>query len=788
MKSKTREPFKFCPRRCCTRRPPPEEREKLGEICFERWNQLSKYEKEGFLEIMFPHGRVFVPLGLWSSLWEKIMISAIVYTMVVTPFDVAFITERGSRVGFSLNRCIDVIFLIDIVLSFFRATKIKQQQGGRMWETDHAVIIRQYLFQGRFFIDIFTLAASLFEIAFYVSALARSYKAIRVLRLFRLVRIGDLNRFLMETLRSLHRFGLGFWTGEFIRSMVWLLFVNHLIACAWGYTVMLEQEIYKGQPVILGSNGADISTWMEAFRAARGEANGTVKGIVVDYTDPWPVYIISLYWSTMTLVGYGCADITAQNLAETIVLVALSFVCAGVWSFYGGLVIGAVMGMDETRMEHGKRVDNLRRLCQAIQQTERASSLADAARAREEERERYERGKSKNKSRISLVDNMVDVVDKVAEVAVFKRDFHHDASDFMASTLTHLRIDSEDTTFLLDALSPGLKTAMRLKVVGKHLERMPPFSIERKPITDEQERLKVLLSHAVEQHCFFKQEWVAPPAVAECVMELKEVKCPNFQRSALVSHHLFECFEALLEDGETAWLKRGKASQEQTPPITFLEKGLALRKHKVQCGMWHEDAILKAPGLRDLEVACSVTYASAFTLDPEKLFKTLDGSPELQRFKLWATRLAMHRVLFYAANKRRADKSGALSLATAVQRVCKDVGIKIDSKEDDTSVETETAPSTLTPKHERAPAFTGADAGKLFEMLSSIDSKLNDITERLEKLETRDKKYPNSPHGAFHRAASALLTDWTAPEQGRAFQPKPGAMVGLQPKNLRGSP
>eukprot|EP00854_Cymbomonas_tetramitiformis_P025919 gene25919-31727_t len=72
-----------------------------------------------------------------------------VYTAVVTPYEVAFLSVRLNML-FVVNRIVDFCFFVDIVFNFNMQYIISGTSAGRI--TDRKRIIRQYL-TGWFFLD-----------------------------------------------------------------------------------------------------------------------------------------------------------------------------------------------------------------------------------------------------------------------------------------------------------------------------------------------------------------------------------------------------------------------------------------------------------------------------------------------------------------------------------------------------------------------------------------------------------------------------------------------------------
>ena len=73
--------------------------------------------------------------------WDCITLFALIYTALVTPFEVAFLEPRVG-VLFVINRFVDLCFLTDLVLNFFLAY---YDSEGRTWVCVHKKIAKRYL-------------------------------------------------------------------------------------------------------------------------------------------------------------------------------------------------------------------------------------------------------------------------------------------------------------------------------------------------------------------------------------------------------------------------------------------------------------------------------------------------------------------------------------------------------------------------------------------------------------------------------------------------------------------
>jgi len=139
--------------------------------------------------------------------WDIITSMALLYTAILTPFEVGFLEGCTGNVCFTdpwfyINRVLDVIFFVDMCLQFFVAFQSGNALGGYTWVLDQRHIVRHYL-RTWFALDAATVffpagfdlyVASLGSDADNVDKGASRGSALRVLRALRIVKLVRLVR------------------------------------------------------------------------------------------------------------------------------------------------------------------------------------------------------------------------------------------------------------------------------------------------------------------------------------------------------------------------------------------------------------------------------------------------------------------------------------------------------------------------------------------------------------------------------------------------------------------
>ena len=93
--------------------------------------------------------------------WDVITSAGLIFTALVTPFEAALLSERVIEL-FIVNRIIDMVFTIDLLLQFVLIFQPSSKESSS-WETDPRTIAKHYL-RGWFTIDLISILASAFDI------------------------------------------------------------------------------------------------------------------------------------------------------------------------------------------------------------------------------------------------------------------------------------------------------------------------------------------------------------------------------------------------------------------------------------------------------------------------------------------------------------------------------------------------------------------------------------------------------------------------------------------------
>ena len=89
-----------------------------------------------------------MPDNKFKTAWTMIIVALLIYTAIFVPYRIAFLEDDSDSL-IALEACVDVLFFIDIIVSFLSA--IEHPTTGKLI-VDHKQIAKIYL-QGWFWLD-----------------------------------------------------------------------------------------------------------------------------------------------------------------------------------------------------------------------------------------------------------------------------------------------------------------------------------------------------------------------------------------------------------------------------------------------------------------------------------------------------------------------------------------------------------------------------------------------------------------------------------------------------------
>jgi len=287
--------------------------------------------------------------------WDRIVIPALFFTCIFTPYEVAFITETPEEMKYHLshpdargilNRLIDAIFIADMFFQFFIMYPIMTKRGSIIWINCPLKIAWHYLTTW-FVIDLVSILP--FELLIFIfdkkgkntSASAqeivvgrlRFLRVVRCLRLLKMMRVFRASRIMERWQNDLsisqHKITM-------VKFMLVLIIAGHWMACLWGLVGLMEEG-----PI----------TWVEEEKK---------KGFHLAIE----LYVAALHWSIMTLTSIGYGDIVGMTVPERVVGIIAMLFAGCLWANVIGGFSAAAASLDKRRLEFNTNMDELNQVMQ----------------------------------------------------------------------------------------------------------------------------------------------------------------------------------------------------------------------------------------------------------------------------------------------------------------------------------------------------------------------------------------------------------------------------------------
>ena len=251
--------------------------------------------------------RTIDPKGRFLKRWDIVLVCAMFWTATVTPFEVAFLKGNGGdddRINwllFVLNRIIESIFVLDVLLNFFIPFRLPPLKGSR-WVYDSRAIACKYV-RTWFALDAVTaipvdVIIMVLDMAGYkFNRVARkSLKLFKASKLLRLIRMGVIVR------RWMSRLTVDPSILELVKFLVITVFMAHWLACIWGF---VGNNYNVNTPI-------DLSTW---YVADYVKLSWVQKAQMTEAL-AWQLYGASLYVSMANIFGGPCEINPANCVAD----------------------------------------------------------------------------------------------------------------------------------------------------------------------------------------------------------------------------------------------------------------------------------------------------------------------------------------------------------------------------------------------------------------------------------------------------------------------------------------
>eukprot|EP00899_Mesostigma_viride_P010185 jgi/Mesvir1/19168/Mv01189-RA.1 len=274
--------------------------------------------------------RVINPRSDFMRRWDVILLMLLIFTASVTPFEISFLVTKINAMYF-INRFVDLLFLIDIILNFYTGYWDEELDH---WVMDLGQIRRRYL-SSWFLIDVISILP--FDTVGYLfrNQVIGKLKIFRIARMFRLAKLLRILRAGRILRRWESSMSINYSSLHLVRFTIVVLTLAHWMACVFHLIITLENT---------------HENWLAKF-------NEGYPGY--EALKPMQMYTVCIYWSIMTMSTIGYGDVLPFTHWERAYTTFGMLVGASIYAYVVGSVCNIVQSMDAEQTEFYRIMDNL---------------------------------------------------------------------------------------------------------------------------------------------------------------------------------------------------------------------------------------------------------------------------------------------------------------------------------------------------------------------------------------------------------------------------------------------
>ena len=278
---------------------------------------------------------IILPDSKFKKLWDSLIAIVILYSSICTPYKLAFIDSNSNREDV-VDIIVDVLLGIDLVLNFFSAYYDSEEN---LVKSRKKIIIK-YL-KGWFAIDFISIfpffliinnnkASSISRLS-KVSKIPKIYKLLKLTKLLRITKMSKKGNVSSITKVFLEKFKINANVEKLIFFLLTFILLAHLSTCIWFLVAKLE----------------DLSPDSWVVRLGYIDASN------------FQIYILSFYWTLMTVTTVGYGDVSAGTTSERIYNLFIMSFGVLMYSFTIGSLSSILATMDQKNEEMNQKLQIL---------------------------------------------------------------------------------------------------------------------------------------------------------------------------------------------------------------------------------------------------------------------------------------------------------------------------------------------------------------------------------------------------------------------------------------------
>lgn len=293
-------------------------------------------------------GGIIEPDGDFSRQWDVITAVLLVFVAVVTPFELGFLTTRidttPSLILFVINRVVDFLFIVDIVIQ--ANTAFIDNRGRKVYS--RRKIFRHYARTWMFVDVVSVIPYDTINVILSEGSSDpddSSFKAVRIIRLLRLLKLLRILRGMRIFKRWEARLTLNYAILTLQKYFLTLLLAAHWIGCTLFLVHHILELDCRDDP-----NMIDRCTFLYYY----------MDGKLVD-ADPAGKYLLSVYFASGELMGTPFGDLIPVRPEERIYFTICHLTAGFVNAYLVGGMVAAITALNARNQSFYNSMDVLNR-------------------------------------------------------------------------------------------------------------------------------------------------------------------------------------------------------------------------------------------------------------------------------------------------------------------------------------------------------------------------------------------------------------------------------------------